>query len=152
MDILTFQLVAGAVLVLAAVMDLKSGRIPNWVSLVMLVTFGVTAAMLLSWDVVLWQVGFAVVVFGVGLGLYALTGAGAGAVKLMAAAALFLPMERGFALFGILLVAMFCMGFAVNMLRRVAGSEDSTWAVLKSPVMPLSLPVCATGLLGMFWL
>lgn len=147
-----FQVAVSAMLMLAAVSDLKSGRVPNWVALSLIALFGVFAFVTMTPAAALWQVGFAAIVFVFGLGIYAIAGTGAGAIKLMAGAALFMPIDRGFALFGLLIATMFCLGLLVSLMHRVFQSDDSSWAVLKTRVMPLSLPVCATGLLGMFWL
>ena len=147
-----FQIAVAAVLVATAVYDMKSGRIPNWVALVLVAIFGAFAFATMTLTGVMWQLIFAAGVFGFGLVLYVITGAGAGAIKLMAAAALFMPIDRGAALFGILILAMFALGVIVTIINRTLRSENSNWAFLKSPIMPLSLPVGATALLGMFWL
>lgn len=146
------QVAVSAILITAAVLDMKSGRIPNWFAFVFMGLFGVLALSTMSLNAALWQCVFAVGVFAFGLLLYQQTGAGAGAVKLMASAALFMPSDRGFALLGLLMLLMFTIGLVVGITNRILRSEDSKWKFLREPVMPLSLPVCATAMLGMFWL
>lgn len=146
------QIAVAAILVTAAVLDMKLGRIPNWFALVFVGLFGVLAYSTMTLEIALWQVAFAVAVFAFGLMMYTIAGVGAGAVKLMASAALFMPSDRGFALMGLLILLMFVIGLVVGITNRILRSEDSKWKFLREPVMPLSLPVCATGLLGMFWL
>jgi len=106
--------------------------------LVLVAIFGAFAFATMTLTGVMWQLIFAACVFGFGLVLYVITGAGAGAIKLMAAAALFMPIDRGAALFGILILAMFALGIIVTIINRTLRS--------------VSLPVGATALLGMFWL
>ena len=146
------QVAVAAILIIASVLDMKTGRIPNWFAFIFIGLFGVLALTTMTLSAALWQCGFAVMVFAFGLLLYKLMGAGAGAVKLMASAALFMPADRGFALLGLLMFLMFAIGLIVTIFNRILGSEDSKWKVLSERVMPLSLPVCATGMLGMFWL
>ena len=146
------QIAVTAILITAAVLDMKSGRIPNWFAFLFIGLFGILAITTLTLSAALWQCGFAVGVFAFGLLMYNIAGVGAGAVKLMASAALFMPIDRGFALLGLLIFTMFAIGLVVAIIGRIFRSEDSKWKVLKEPVMPLSLPVCATAMLGMFWL
>ena len=99
-----------------------------------------------------WQLGFATVAFALGLALYALLGFGAGAVKLLFGAALFLPMSQPVKIIGLLLLTLFLGGLLVNMARNKFGSEDSSWRVMRERIMPMSLPVAATSLIAIFWL
>ena len=152
MTTLCIQIAVTAVLVSAALLDLRSGRIPNGFAFLFVGLFGILAISTMTFSGALWQIGFALLVFAIGLVMYLIAGTGAGAVKLMASAALFMPADRGFALFGLLIFLVFAIGLVVGIIGKIFRSEDSNWKVLKEPVMPLSLPVCATAMLGMFWL
>ena len=147
-----FQIAVAALLISAAILDLRTGRIPNWFAFVFAGLFAGMAVFTMDIASVAWQLGFATVTLVFGLAMYHLVGFGAGAVKLLACAALFVPMDRGFALFGLLIGTMFGLGLIVGIVHRILRREDSKWAFLRKPVMPLSLPICATGLMGMFWL
>jgi prepilin peptidase CpaA len=74
-------------LVYAAVSDLRTYEIPNWVSLAAFVCF-FPIAWAAGWDLasIAWSVGAGAAVLVVGFGLYLLRLAGAGDIKLMAAA------------------------------------------------------------------
>jgi len=141
-----------ALLMITSIIDMRTGRIPNWVSFVFIGLFAVLVALSPDKMGYVWQVVFAAVVFGVGLALYAFVGLGAGAVKLLAAAALFLPMSRTVAITLILIASTFVLGLTVTFIRNKFGSETSSWKVMRERIMPLSLPVTATTLLAMFWL
>ncbi|HSW50408.1 MAG TPA: A24 family peptidase, partial [Bryobacteraceae bacterium] len=94
------QVVLAAVVVTAAVFDVRSRRIPNWLNL-----FGVIAGLLLnsfldvdkySWRSALMGLGLA---FAVYFPLYLLRGMGAGDVKLMAAVGALVGPANWFAIF-----------------------------------------------------
>ncbi len=141
-----------ATLIAATVIDLKSGKIPNWLSYIFFALFIVLVAVSPDKAVFAWQLGFALVAFGFGLLLYAFLGFGAGAVKLLFGAALFLPMDHSIKIVGLLLLTLFLGGLITNVVRAKFGHEDSAWKVLRERVMPMSLPVTATSLIGLFWL
>jgi prepilin peptidase CpaA len=144
--------VVALVLITATVIDLRTGRIPNALSYAFIGLFAVLVVVSPDKSPFIWQLLFAVVTFAVGIALYALLGFGAGAVKLLAGAALFMPVGRPMAILGILLAALFLMGLVVTLARKWFGHEDSKWKVLSARLMPLSLPVTVTSLLAMFWL
>lgn len=144
--------IVAILLIAATLLDLRTGKIPNWIIYAFFALFMVQVAASPERSVFAWQLGFALGAFAIGLLLYAMLGVGAGAVKLLAAAALFLPMGYGWAMFGLLLVTLFSLGLVVTVVQVKFGREDSKWTVLKKRVMPLSLPVTATSLLGLFWL
>lgn len=139
-------------LIAATLIDLRTGKIPNWLSYIFIGLFGVLVLVSPDKVALAWQFGFALLAFGVGLLLYALLGFGAGAVKLLFGAALFLPMEHPIKIVGLLLLTLFLGGLIVNIVRVKFGSDDSRWKVLRERVMPMSLPVAATSLIGIFWL
>lgn len=139
-------------LIVASLFDLKTGKIPNWLSYGFIALSGILMALSPDWTPYLWQLAFAFAAFAVGLLLYALVGFGAGAVKLLFGAALFMPMDRTMAMIGILLASIFLMGLLVTLVRGRFGSEESRWKVLRERIMPLSLPLTTTSLLALFWL
>ncbi|MFT4700474.1 MAG: prepilin peptidase CpaA [Yoonia sp.] len=151
MMIFYIQYAVAAVLIGAALSDMRTGRIPNWFALIFVGLFAVMAVTSLDTAMIAWQLGFAAGTLVLGMALFQLLGFGAGAVKLLACAALFLPMDRSFALLALLLGSLFGLGLIVGIVNRIYRDDNSPWAFLKKPVMPLSLPICATGLAGMFW-
>ena len=147
-----FQIAAATVLICAAFVDMRKGRVPNWIPLCLVGVFAVYAVTVLSLETALWHIAFGAMVFAFGLVLYFFTRAGAGAMKMMAAAALFLPMERAGALLLLFFGTMFIIGIVIAMMHKFSQFENSGWVFLSTRVIPLSLPIGATSLLGMFWL
>lgn len=141
-----------ATLIAAMVIDMRTGKIPNWLSYIFFGLFIVLAAVSPDKTIFAWQLGFALVAFAIGLALYAFLGFGAGAVKLLFGAALFLPMEHPFKIVGLLLLTLFLCGLIVNIARNKFGRDDSAWRVLRDRIMPMSLPVATTSLIAIFWL
>ncbi len=85
---------AAAVLIWAAITDIRSRRIPNPLSLTIMVLFGLFAVLQLfsgtDWQTaLLWPLVSALLVFAVGIALFAASLMGGGDVKLMSAVALF---------------------------------------------------------------
>ncbi len=83
---IVIQVVHAAVVITAAIFDVRSRRIPNWLNL-----FGVVAGLLLNWFLDVDKYNWRTALMGLGLAfaiyfpLYLLRGMGAGDVKLMAA-------------------------------------------------------------------
>ena len=134
-----------ALLVVAAVWDMRMARIPNWLVLLFLPLFALKA-FLFPQDVdLLWQIVFAAVVFAAGFGLFAAGAIGAGAVKLMAATALFMPMDR-LGVIGLTLLAAVIGGLILfGTLRNMFGAEDASWACLRKRIIPMAVPIAVTG-------
>ncbi len=139
-----------ALLAVAALMDCKTARIPNWLIGVMVALFVAKVIFFPQAVDILWQLVFAVCVLIGGFGLFATGGFGAGAVKLMAVTALFMPLDRlgilGLSLLAGIIISLFLFGF----LRSLFGSEDSSWKVLRARVIPMAVPIGASGILGLF--
>ncbi|MDP5359679.1 MAG: prepilin peptidase, partial [Paracoccaceae bacterium] len=76
--------VMAAILIVAIVQEVKTGRIPNWLTFLPVALFVAVAVTAEDWTAVYWQLGLAGAVFLFGLVLFAFAGIGAGAVKLMA--------------------------------------------------------------------
>ncbi len=141
-----------AVLVVALAIEMRTGRIPNWLSLLPFVLFIVVAATADDRAALAWQLALSAGVFVAGLLLFAFAGFGAGAVKLMSGLALFIPLSQAVTAL-IIFVAMLFVGLLLVLgLRNVMGDENSKWHVLAKAVMPMSLPICVTGLAVLFWL
>ncbi len=140
-----------AILLVAMALELRTGRIPNWLTLLPFALFAVALIMADDWAVLLPQVYLAIAVFVAGLLLFAFAGFGAGAVKLMTGLVLFVPWgEAGYTL-ATFVAALFVCAFLIVQLRKAFGSETSGWHVWRKPVMPMSLPIGLAGLASLFW-
>ena len=139
-----------AVLILAMALEFRTGKIPNWLTLIPFVLFIAVAATTEDRSTLVWPLIVAVAVFAVGLLLFAFAGFGAGAVKLMAGLALFIPLSKGFIAVGIFFGSLFVFGFVLSQIRKYAGKENSDWHILRSKSFPISLPLVLTGL-GVFF-
>ncbi|MEY1555613.1 prepilin peptidase [Yoonia sp. R2331] len=139
-----------ALLVLAAIFDSKNAKIPNWLIGLFALVF-IAQIILLPGSVdLIWQPVFALCVLIAGFGLFATGGFGAGAVKLMAVTALFMPLDR-LGMLGLTLVAAVILSlFFFGLLRSMFGSESSSWKVLQSRIIPMAFPIAVTGIIGMF--
>ncbi len=152
MMIATYATDAMAVLIIVAmVIEARTGKIPNWLTLIPLVLFAIVAFNAPDLTPIWWQLGFAAAVFIFGLFLFSSGAFGAGAVKLMGGVALFMPLVNGFIIAPVFIVAMLACTFLVVQLRKAIGSEDSPWHVLSKPVVPMSVPIGITAL-GAFFL
>ena len=91
---LLFLAILPALAIVAGLTDLTSMKIPNWISLVLIAAFFPTALLLgLAPLAIAGQLGLAVVVLLIGMGLFALHFLGGGDVKLMASACLWLGLS-----------------------------------------------------------
>ncbi len=140
----------GALLVVAAVMDTKMSRIPNWLVLVLAALFVAKVVLFPQSVDLIWQIVFAVCVFVGGFALFAAGAFGAGAVKLAGVTALFMPLDWIGTLGLILLAGIFATGFLSGLARSMWGGEDSSWTVLAKRIIPLAIPIAVTGLAGLF--
>ena len=150
MSLIAISYVVAALLVVAAILDAKNAKIPNWlVGLFVVVFVGKVVLFPQSVDFA-WQLVFAVCVLIGGFGLFATGGFGAGAVKLMTVTALFMPLDR-LGILGLTLLAGIIVSLIVfGLLRSMFGAEDSGWKVLQKRVIPMAVPIGATGIIGMF--
>lgn len=137
-----------ALMVLAVFWDSKFGKIPNWLALGLVAVYAAKAVLVGPFDI--WQVVFAACVFVVGFGLFAMGAIGAGAVKLLAAVALFMPRDALGSLGLFLLIAVILSLLLFSLLRGAWGNDDSGWAVLRKRVIPMAFPIGMTGLFGLF--
>jgi len=143
-------LAIGAVLVAAMLLEIRTGRIPNWLTVLPFILFAVLLAVAEDRTPLYWQMGLAVAMFAFGLVLFAIGGSGAGAVKLLAGAALFVPLNKAFVTGIVFLVVFFVSSFIIVQLRKAIGSEDSSWHLMANAVLPLSFSIGTAALLGMF--
>lgn len=141
-----------AVLLAAIVIELRTGKIPNWLTLVPFLLFIVVAANTDDRAALAWQMGLAAAVFAFGIAAFIFAGFGAGAVKLMTGIALFVPLSMGLKAIFVFVAALFASTFVIVMLQKIAGSDDSNWHVLSKRVLPMSLPLGVTGLAVFFLL
>lgn len=145
-------LAMAVILVLAMLLEIKTGRIPNWLTVLPFVLFAVLLFLTPDRTPLYWQMGLAFGVFIFGLVMFALGGSGAGAVKLLTGTALFVPLGvAGYAVIIFFLVFFFSAFFFVQ-LRKAFGSEDSSWHIMANAVLPLSFSIGIAGLAGMFLL
>lgn len=138
------------VLLVAIVIELRTGKIPNWLTLVPFLLFILVAANTQDRAALGWQMGMAAGVFAFGIVAFIFAGFGAGAVKLMTGVALFVPLENGLIALAVFVAALFISTFLIVMLRKMIGSESSQWQVLANRVLPMSLPLGVTGIVAMF--
>lgn len=141
-----------AILIVAIGFEVRTGRIPNWLTLLPFLLF---FAVLIWTDRITefyWQLGLAAAVFAFGLLMFAVAGFGAGAVKLMTGLALFVPLDTAFYTFLTFMAAFFVSAVVIVQLRKIIGSEQSKWHVMSKAVLPMSIPIGIAGLAAFFWL
>ena len=142
----------GAAILIAAFLDAKMAKIPNWIIFVLLALFVAQAVMFPTAVDLYWQIGVAAAVFVAGLILFALGAIGAGAVKFGAAIMLFMPLEQWGWLLGIFVAGLFFYTFLFILLQGMFGGEESTRAALRKRIVPMSWPIGTMALAGLFYL
>ena len=146
------NLAMAAVLVAAMLLEIRTGRIPNWLTLLPFVIFAVMLVMADERGALLWQIGLAFGVFVAGLALFAVGGMGAGAVKLLTGTVLFIPFAKALYALLVFFAVFFVSSFVFVQVRKIFGSEDSKWYLMANQVLPLSFSIGMTGIIAMFWL
>ncbi|WP_342075864.1 prepilin peptidase [Yoonia sp. SS1-5] len=139
-----------AILLTATVLELRTGKISNWIPLLLFALFIAIAATIPDRSALAGQLLVALAVFGIGLILFAVNFFGAGAVKLMSGAALFTPLDKGWITAGIFVVTLVIVTLGVVRARRKYGSDDSKWAVLAKETLPMSMTLSITAALVFF--
>ncbi len=137
-------------LIVAAAIEMRSGKIPNWLTLFPFVLFIIVTATLPDRSVLIWQLVLAAAVFAVGLLLFAFAGFGAGAVKLMSGLALFIPLSKGWIALAVFVGSLVLTAVIVVRLRKAADDARSSWTVINSNVMPMTVPMLLTCLAVFF--
>jgi len=141
-----------AVLIAAMFIEVRTGRIPNWLTALPFVIFIAVFATNDDRWAMMTQVYMAIGIFVFGLILFAIAGIGAGAVKLMTGTALFIPLNEAFPTLLIFVLAFFVVSGVVVQVRKLIGSEDSKWHIWRAAILPMSLPIGLAGLGSMFGL
>lgn len=134
-------------LIYAGYSDLRRLRIPNWISIVLVLAFLPIAATL-PWPEIYSRLIIVAVVFGIGLALFAMNTLGAGDVKLLAALLLFVQSQQA-ALFFLLLSATLLIGLtAVVLVRKMPVAQRSNFKALATPgVFPMGVSISSAGLI-----
>ncbi|MFN3663516.1 prepilin peptidase [Yoonia sp.] len=143
--------VMSVILIAAMVIELRTGKIPNLLTLLPFVLFMLVLVTSPDPSAFGPQLIGAAVVLVIGLVLFAVAGFGAGAVKLLTGLALFVPLDRALVTFGIFVAAMFVGTFVILQIRKGFAVEGSDWVVLAKGVLPMSWPIGIAGL-SLFWL
>jgi len=158
LHILSFALLP-ALLIVAAISDFMTFRIPNWLTLLTaLLFFPMALATALPFEAYTWHILAGALLFLVGFILWQFNLLGAGDVKLMAAAGLWFGMSHAtsFVLDTALVGAaqVMCMGlWALFMLSTEISSEGGKlagfWAKLRSktPNVPYGVAIAIGGIL-----
>ncbi|WP_439470849.1 A24 family peptidase [Brevundimonas sp.] len=157
MDTLYLSLLAvmPALLIIAGLKDLTTMKIPNWVSLALVVTFPIAAiAVGLPLETVAISVGVSVVALFVGAGMFALNWIGGGDAKVMAASCLWLGVQGSgmFVLWTALVGGLFCLFLLFARFHSrpyLLGAPG--WVVqLMEPrgAIPYGVAICAGALLA----
>lgn len=142
-----------ALLLTATLIEMKTGKIPNLLTLLPFVLFIVLVGAAPDKSAYVWQMGLAAGVFVLGLLLFAFAGFGAGAVKLMTGLALFIPLQSGLTALGVLIASLFVITFVLVQLRKYEVGASSNWHVFTaSKSLPLSLPLAITGAVVLLFL
>ena len=139
-----------AIIVVAMLLEIKTGRIPNWLTFLPFVLFAVLLAAVEDRTPLYWQIALAAGVFLFGIVMFAIGGSGAGAVKLMTGVALFVPVSKAGYTALVFLLVFFVSSFIFVQLRKAFGSENSSWHLMAKQVLPLSFSIGMAGLAGMF--
>ncbi len=144
--------VMAALLVLAFLIEIRTGRIPNWLSLIPFVMFLGVLVMADDRGPLYTQMFMAAGVFSFGIIMFIIGGMGAGAVKLMTGTVLFIPVSKAFYTLLIFLPVFFVSTFVFIKIRKWFGSEDSDWHLMANAVLPLSFSIGVAGIAGLFFL
>lgn len=145
-------LVFVGLLLVAAVTDARSYRIPNWVCVAVVALFAVAAPIGLAPDRIALHVAVGVAVFGVGYLLYALTGMGAGDAKLGAAIAIWVGPASLQSWLTYFALAMLVLAFVLVGVRRavlpLVGQEPAMRILRRGAPVPLGLALAASAILA----
>ena len=117
---------AGALALWGAVSDLRAMRIPNALNAALALAFLPVGLAALPLDAVLWRLAAGLGVLVLGYGAFALGQVGGGDVKMLAAAALWVPPERAGPALMLLSLALL-VGLAAVLLIRRLGPEGARW-------------------------
>lgn len=142
-------IVAGGVsviLCLAIFFDLRKLRLPDGLSLALLVLAPLHLAGLETWGALGWQLGFALCVFVALFAAFAFRLLGGGDVKLLTALAIFVPINQIAAISLTFSGALVAGILFVLVARHLQGGKPSNWAFLTSNKLPMGLSIGLAGL------
>jgi prepilin peptidase CpaA len=121
---------AGPLAALGGLWDLRRMRIPNWLNAALALLFVPVAALTLPLEAALWRVAVAAGVLLAGYALFVAGRMGGGDVKMLAAAALWIPpAQAGGAMF--LLSVALLAGLALVLGARRFTAPDTPWRGLR---------------------
>lgn len=136
-----------AVLACVVWFDLRYMRIPNVLSLVLIIAFCLTFALGAVVPDIWWRLAIAAFVFAIGFVGFALRLFGGGDVKILTALALYVPIEHlSLTLFGFS-VALFTGTLLILVVRRAWRGHRDGWAFLNSKKIPMGFSIGLAGLL-----
>lgn len=150
MSIDNIHLIVAAILIVISVLDARIGRIPNWSVYSLIALFALKVFLFPTAVNLTWQLSIVAAVFVAGLALFAVGAMGAGAIKLVSATMLFMPLDQWIWLLAIFVGSVFVYLILFVFMRGIFGSEDSSWSVMKKRVVPMAWPIGTMGLLGLF--
>ena len=137
-----------AILCAIIVYDLRHLRIPNALSILLLLLFAVLALWRADMGYAVQQVLLAVGVFAVCFAAFAARAMGGGDAKILPALSLFVPVSQIAEVLLLFAAVLFISICGVVVLRRTVGGPDRAWAVLRQPRFPMGLPIGLTGLIA----
>lgn len=145
-----FSYAVVAVAIVAAVLELKTGRISNNLVLLLLAMF--VAKVGLGWGQfnIVTQLLFTAAVFVPLFVLFVLGVFGAGVVKLAGAVALFLPPAAWQSLGWMLLGAIVISLIVYTITRKLFGSPENSWDVMARDATPMATAIAITTAYGLF--
>jgi len=137
-------------LLVAAITDALTYRIPNWVCAAIAVLFVVTGPFGMPLQVLCLHLAVGIAVFGVGYALYAFSGMGAGDAKLAAAIALWVG-PAGFQVwatfFGLAMLALAILLVGVRRaVHPLGGNEPSLRVFKRGAPVPLGVALSASAI------
>ena len=135
----------------AALIDGRTYRIPNWVSLALVALFAVAVALSGKTIVDYWpNLALGAGMMVIGYGLYAATGMGAGDAKLAAAAVMWAGLGGLYAWVFALAMSMAALAVTLVVLRRVApaGQTEKRHVLQRGAPVPLGIALAAASVLA----
>lgn len=141
---LFISLALAAVFLAVIFFDLRQMRIPNQLSLILIVLFAVTA-----FGMPLSETGLrvlqALIVFALGFFGFMFRLLGGGDVKILAAIALFIPLSNASEIMLTFSVTLIAGTVFVLVWRKYFPTTQSDWAFRKTGKMPMGLPIGLAG-------
>ena len=142
----------GLIAVLAAVIyfDLRHMRIPNQLSLILIVLFAGLALTLPMSEIAV-RLAQSMVVFVFCFTFFALRLMGGGDVKILACLTLFVPLSHASEIMLGFSAGLMGCTLLIVLARKVLRSDGSDWAFLKTAKMPMGVPIGMSGIGMLGW-